>query len=174
MRVFTVLSTNSCAICFVSIYLLPAIIFLEFVPLSPLFIIVLFQLHAHISFESFLVWFFIFYFFSYLYVMFIPHLLTVLYKLTNANAISVFSIDMIYSIIFGHERWQLIGSVAFKCSNEILSVASMLSVPNCFLRPNDARRAADEAKSRYNDYQCRFEGITSIYFERKPQSKASR
>eukprot|EP01147_Barroeca_monosierra_P003949 gene3949-6412_t len=43
----------------------------------------------------------------------------------------------------------LIGSVAFKCSNEILSVASMLSVPNCFLRPNDARRAADEAKSRF-------------------------
>merc|ERR1712070_1204982 len=41
----------------------------------------------------------------------------------------------------------LIASVGFNCSNEILSVTAMLSVPNVFLRPNDAKRAADEAKA---------------------------
>ncbi|KAH0980739.1 hypothetical protein GBA52_007916 [Prunus armeniaca] len=43
----------------------------------------------------------------------------------------------------------LIMSPRFHCSNEILSICSMLSVPNCFLRPREARKAADEAKAKF-------------------------
>lgn len=39
--------------------------------------------------------------------------------------------------------------VACRCSNEILSVAAMLSVPNVFMRPREAAKAADEAKARF-------------------------
>ncbi len=37
----------------------------------------------------------------------------------------------------------------FRCSNEILSIAAMLSVPNVFMRPREAAKAADEAKARF-------------------------
>ena len=37
----------------------------------------------------------------------------------------------------------------FNCSNEILSITAMLSVPHVFLRPNEAKKAADEAKMRF-------------------------
>eukprot|EP00959_Pyramimonas_sp_CCMP1952_P103301 2160573-Pyramimonas_sp.AAC.1 len=40
-------------------------------------------------------------------------------------------------------------SPAFKCSNEVLSVTAMLSVPNVFMRPRDVQKAADEAKARF-------------------------
>lgn len=40
----------------------------------------------------------------------------------------------------------LIGSPAFRCSNEILSIVALLSVPNVFVRPAAARKRADEAK----------------------------
>ncbi|KAM0053933.1 putative RNA helicase [Helianthus debilis subsp. tardiflorus] len=43
----------------------------------------------------------------------------------------------------------LVVSPEFKCSNEILSIAAMLSVPNCFVRPREAQKAADEAKARF-------------------------
>mmetsp|Transcript_20057 Transcript_20057/g.43892 ORF Transcript_20057/g.43892 Transcript_20057/m.43892 type:complete len:294 (+) Transcript_20057:1420-2301(+) len=40
-------------------------------------------------------------------------------------------------------------SPAFKCSNEVLSITAMLSVPNVFMRPRDVQKAADEAKARF-------------------------
>ncbi|XP_003745287.2 putative pre-mRNA-splicing factor ATP-dependent RNA helicase PRP1 [Galendromus occidentalis] len=43
----------------------------------------------------------------------------------------------------------LISSSGFNCSNEILSITSMLSVPQCFVRPNEAKKAADDAKMRF-------------------------
>merc|ERR1740138_353029 len=43
----------------------------------------------------------------------------------------------------------IVASPEFGCSNEILTIASMLSVPAVFMRPRDAQRAADEAKSRF-------------------------
>ncbi|KAI9604155.1 hypothetical protein H4Q26_003767 [Puccinia striiformis f. sp. tritici PST-130] len=43
----------------------------------------------------------------------------------------------------------LISSPEFKCSNEILSIAAMLSVPNPFLRPHDQRKEADDAKAQF-------------------------
>jgi pre-mRNA-splicing factor ATP-dependent RNA helicase DHX15/PRP43 len=43
----------------------------------------------------------------------------------------------------------LIGSCELQCSNEILSVTAMLSVPQCFVRPAEAKKPADEAKMRF-------------------------
>lgn len=43
----------------------------------------------------------------------------------------------------------LVASPEFNCSNEILSIAAMLSVPNVFVRPRESARAADEAKERF-------------------------
>lgn len=43
----------------------------------------------------------------------------------------------------------VIASCDFNCSNETLSITAMLSVPQCFVRPTEARKAADEAKMRF-------------------------
>ncbi|CAK7229333.1 DEAH-box ATP-dependent RNA helicase prp43 [Sporothrix curviconia] len=43
----------------------------------------------------------------------------------------------------------LITSPEFYCSNEILSIVSLLSVPQLFLRPAAARKRADEAKAQF-------------------------
>ncbi|XP_042385669.1 probable pre-mRNA-splicing factor ATP-dependent RNA helicase DEAH2 [Zingiber officinale] len=43
----------------------------------------------------------------------------------------------------------LIESPKFCCSNEILSIAAMLSVSNCFLRPIECQEAADKAKATF-------------------------
>lgn len=43
----------------------------------------------------------------------------------------------------------LVGSPAFGCSNEILSVSALLSVPQIFLRPREQARQADEAKAAF-------------------------
>lgn len=44
----------------------------------------------------------------------------------------------------------IVSSPQFCCSNEILSIASMLSVPNCFLRPVENQQAADEARANFS------------------------
>ncbi|KAH7862584.1 hypothetical protein Vadar_006801 [Vaccinium darrowii] len=43
----------------------------------------------------------------------------------------------------------LVISPEFNCSNEILSISAMLSIPNCFVRPREAQKAADEAKAMF-------------------------
>uniref|UniRef100_G1K8N6 RNA helicase n=1 Tax=Anolis carolinensis TaxID=28377 RepID=G1K8N6_ANOCA len=43
----------------------------------------------------------------------------------------------------------VIASCDYNCSNEILSITAMLSVPQCFVRPTEAKKAADEAKMRF-------------------------
>lgn len=43
----------------------------------------------------------------------------------------------------------IVASSEFGCSNEILTIASMLSVPTVFMRPKEAQKASDEAKSRF-------------------------
>ncbi|PIC42317.1 hypothetical protein B9Z55_009435 [Caenorhabditis nigoni] len=43
----------------------------------------------------------------------------------------------------------LITSTELNCSNEILSITAMLSVPQCFVRPNEMKKEADEAKARF-------------------------
>lgn len=43
----------------------------------------------------------------------------------------------------------VIASCDFNCSNEILSITAMLSVPQIFVRPIEAKKAADEAKMSF-------------------------
>ncbi|GAB1609530.1 putative pre-mRNA-splicing factor ATP-dependent RNA helicase PRP1 [Argonauta hians] len=43
----------------------------------------------------------------------------------------------------------VIASCDCNCSNEILSITAMLSVPQCFVRPMEMKKAADEAKMRF-------------------------
>ncbi|CAG8461936.1 46_t:CDS:2 [Acaulospora morrowiae] len=43
----------------------------------------------------------------------------------------------------------LIESPKYRCSNEILSITALLSVPNVFLRPNDLKKQAEDAKSKF-------------------------
>lgn len=43
----------------------------------------------------------------------------------------------------------LLVSPEFSCSNEMLSIVAMLSVPNIFMRPKEAAKAADEAKAQF-------------------------
>ena len=43
----------------------------------------------------------------------------------------------------------LIQSCEYQCSNEALSITAMLSVPQCFIRPNEMKKQADEAKRRF-------------------------
>jgi len=43
----------------------------------------------------------------------------------------------------------LIDSPNYRCSNEILSISAMLSVPLVFVRPKESAKDADEAKSRF-------------------------
>ncbi|MCO5590923.1 hypothetical protein L7F22_044899 [Adiantum nelumboides] len=44
----------------------------------------------------------------------------------------------------------LVVSPNFNCSSEVLSIVAMLSVPNCFLRPKEAQKAADAAKAQFS------------------------
>ncbi|KAK3683680.1 pre-mRNA splicing factor ATP-dependent RNA helicase PRP43 [Podospora appendiculata] len=43
----------------------------------------------------------------------------------------------------------LISSPEFYCSNEMLSITSLLSVPSIWIRPNNARKRADEMKAQF-------------------------
>lgn len=43
----------------------------------------------------------------------------------------------------------LVTSPQYGCSNEILSIVAMLSVPVCFVRPRDQTKEADEAKAQF-------------------------
>lgn len=43
----------------------------------------------------------------------------------------------------------LLNSAQFNCSNEILSIVALLSVPNIFVRPKDMQNSADEARSKF-------------------------
>ncbi|KAJ2777805.1 DEAH-box ATP-dependent RNA helicase prp43 [Coemansia javaensis] len=43
----------------------------------------------------------------------------------------------------------VVSAADYGCTNEALSIAAMLSVPNVFLRPREAQRAADMAKAEF-------------------------
>lgn len=54
-------------------------------------------------------------------------------------------------------------SPQFKCSSEILSICSMLSVPCCFFQPKEALKAADEAKGRFNHIEGDHFALLNLY-----------
>lgn len=49
----------------------------------------------------------------------------------------------------------LIMSVALQCSDEILTIVSMLSVQNVFYRPKDKQALADQKKAKFNQPEGR-------------------
>eukprot|EP00871_Galdieria_phlegrea_P000908 jgi/Galph1/1818/GphlegSOOS_G488.1 len=61
----------------------------------------------------------------------------------------------------------LITSPHFQCSNEILSIVTMLSVPNCFLRPRDAQKKADAAKARFTHAEGDHLTLLNVYYAYK-------
>lgn len=46
----------------------------------------------------------------------------------------------------------LVEAPNYSCSSEILTIAAMLSVPNCFFRPKDKGNEADEMKTRFTHF----------------------
>lgn len=70
----------------------------------------------------------------------------------------------------------LIVSSEFRCSNEILSIAAMLSVPSVFLRPNNARSQADAAHAEFAHPDGDHLTLLNVYHAYKtncPDSKAA-
>ncbi|GJX64184.1 probable pre-mRNA-splicing factor ATP-dependent RNA helicase DEAH2 isoform X1 [Tanacetum coccineum] len=65
----------------------------------------------------------------------------------------------------------LVVSPEFNCSNEILSVAAMLSVPNCFVRPREAQKAADEAKGRFEHIKGDHLTLLNVYHAYKQNNE---
>ncbi|KAF7042431.1 hypothetical protein CFC21_052039 [Triticum aestivum] len=65
----------------------------------------------------------------------------------------------------------LVISPRYNCSNEILSISAMLSVPNCFLRPREAQKAADEAKARFGHIDGDHLTLLNVYHAYKQNNE---
>ncbi|KAG2541246.1 probable pre-mRNA-splicing factor ATP-dependent RNA helicase DEAH2 isoform X1 [Panicum virgatum] len=65
----------------------------------------------------------------------------------------------------------LVISPKYNCSNEILSISAMLSVPNCFLRPREAQKAADEAKARFGHIDGDHLTLLNVYHAYKQNNE---
>ncbi|KAF2325055.1 hypothetical protein GH714_022474 [Hevea brasiliensis] len=65
----------------------------------------------------------------------------------------------------------LVVSHEFNCSNEILSISAMLSVPNCFIRPREAQKAADEAKARFGHIDGDHLTLLNVYHAYKQNNE---
>ncbi|QHN84888.1 Putative pre-mRNA-splicing factor ATP-dependent RNA helicase [Arachis hypogaea] len=65
----------------------------------------------------------------------------------------------------------LIVSPEFNCSNEILSMCAMLSAPNCFVRPREAQKAADEAKARFGHIDGDHLTLLNVYHAYKQNNE---
>ncbi|KAA8917721.1 hypothetical protein TRICI_000160 [Trichomonascus ciferrii] len=61
----------------------------------------------------------------------------------------------------------LIHSPEYYCSNEMLSLAAMLSVPNVFIRPNNDRKGADQAKEYFAHEDGDHLTMLNVYHEFK-------
>lgn len=64
----------------------------------------------------------------------------------------------------------IIASPEFHCSNEVLSIAAMLSVPNCFLRPMESQISADEAKAKFNHVMGDHFALLNVYHAYKQEN----
>uniref|UniRef100_A0A8C4ZIF9 RNA helicase n=1 Tax=Gadus morhua TaxID=8049 RepID=A0A8C4ZIF9_GADMO len=67
----------------------------------------------------------------------------------------------------------VIASCEFNCSNEILSITAMLSVPQCFMRPTEARKAADESKMRFAHIDGDHLTLLNVYHAFKQNHEAT-
>mmetsp|Transcript_10387 Transcript_10387/g.18073 ORF Transcript_10387/g.18073 Transcript_10387/m.18073 type:complete len:703 (-) Transcript_10387:436-2544(-) len=67
----------------------------------------------------------------------------------------------------------MVASPEFKCSNEILTIAAMLSAPNVFMRPRDAAKAADEAKAKFTHIDGDHLTLLNVYHAFKSHNEDS-
>lgn len=65
----------------------------------------------------------------------------------------------------------LISSPIHKCSNEILSITSMLSAPMVFMRPKEAGKEADKAKAQFNHIDGDHIGMLNAYHAYKQNNE---
>ncbi|KAJ2237393.1 DEAH-box ATP-dependent RNA helicase prp43 [Coemansia sp. RSA 485] len=65
----------------------------------------------------------------------------------------------------------IISAADYGCTNEVLSIAAMLSVPNAFLRPREAQRAADRAKAEFAHMDGDHMTLLNVYHAYKGSSK---
>lgn len=57
----------------------------------------------------------------------------------------------------------LIASPNYRCSNEILTIVALLSVPNVFVRPKEAQKQADEAKNKFSHIHGDHLSLLNVY-----------
>uniref|UniRef100_A0A6I8Q5K1 RNA helicase n=1 Tax=Xenopus tropicalis TaxID=8364 RepID=A0A6I8Q5K1_XENTR len=67
----------------------------------------------------------------------------------------------------------VIASCDYNCSNEILSITAMLSVPQCFIRPTEVKKAADEAKMRFAHIDGDHLTLLNVYHAFKQNHESS-
>ncbi|KAJ8623449.1 hypothetical protein MRB53_031978 [Persea americana] len=67
----------------------------------------------------------------------------------------------------------LVVSPEFNCSNEILSIAAMLSVPNCCLQPRESQQAAEEAKAQFGHIKGDHLTLLNVYNAYKKNNEDS-
>ncbi|KAJ2007489.1 DEAH-box ATP-dependent RNA helicase prp43 [Coemansia thaxteri] len=67
----------------------------------------------------------------------------------------------------------IISAPNYGCTNEVLSIAAMLSVPNVFLRPREAQRAADMAKAEFAHMDGDHMSLLNVYHAYKGCSEPS-
>ncbi|KAG7691394.1 hypothetical protein KL933_005300 [Ogataea haglerorum] len=57
----------------------------------------------------------------------------------------------------------LIQSIEFKCSDEVITIIAMLSVPDVFYRPKEKRDEADRIKAKFHDYNGDHLTLLNVY-----------
>uniref|UniRef100_A0A8C5P8P7 ATP-dependent RNA helicase DHX15 n=1 Tax=Leptobrachium leishanense TaxID=445787 RepID=A0A8C5P8P7_9ANUR len=67
----------------------------------------------------------------------------------------------------------VIASCEYNCSNEILSITAMLSVPQCFIRPTEVKKAADESKMRFAHIDGDHLTLLNVYHAFKQNHESS-
>ncbi|KAF2077570.1 hypothetical protein CYY_001111 [Polysphondylium violaceum] len=65
----------------------------------------------------------------------------------------------------------LIASPEHNCSNEMLTIAAMLSVPNVFVRPKDSREDADAAKKAFDHFDGDHLTLLNVYHAFKQEKE---
>lgn len=68
----------------------------------------------------------------------------------------------------------LVQSPEFKCSNEILTITAMLSVPNCFVRPRESAKEADAARARFSHLDGDHLTLLNVYHAYKHHAAAEK